>query len=169
MINDLAWAIFSYKIHVLKSLFHFIVAKVKPVVSLQWYNFAIPSHFFGKQLQSPFQRNIYSNMSNTGGIIGESEYTMLMSCLNMCLALVHMIILKFSYSLKSWAGFRVGVKPRLRDFFFLLPEHHPQFRIPTERSWIEDSSSTAPKWQTLQKTKLLVLTEQSPCKAQILH
>lgn len=102
-------------------------------------------------------------MSITGGIIGESEYTMLMSSLNMCLALVHMIVLKFSYSLTPWAGFR------LRGFFFLLPEHHPQFRIPTERSWVEDSSSTPPKWQTLQRAKLLVFTEQSPCKAQILH
>lgn len=83
-----------------------------------------------------------------------------------------MILLKFSHSLTSWAGFRVGVKSRLRGFHYLLPEHPPPFRAPTERSGVEDSSSTSPKWQNLYRTELLLLTEQSlshcPCEIQIL-
>lgn len=80
LINDLAWAIFSYKINVLKSLFHFIVAKVKPVVSWQWCDLVSPSCF----LENTYKVHcngilLHSSMSNTSGIIGESEYTMLMS------------------------------------------------------------------------------------------
>lgn len=142
MTNDLAWAIFSYKINVLKSLLHFIVPKVKPVVSLQCYDLVSPSQFLENSYKVLCNGILlHPNMSNTSGRSGESEFTMLMSSVDMCLALVHVILLELSSSLTSWAGLRVGVEPRLSGF--LLPEHPAPFRVPTE---MLKGSSTPPKW-----------------------
>jgi len=63
---------FHIKVNILKSLFHFVVAKVKPAMSLRWGDLTSPAHFWKTATKSTAIEYYFTAvMSHMSEIIGE--------------------------------------------------------------------------------------------------